>query len=109
MFAVIYRGFVFPEKEEAYTESWKVIVDYFKSERGALGSSLHKTAEGEYIAYSRWPDEETRNASWGDRRVKAPAAIDRAIVTLESCIDRSQPYDEICMDVVDDRILAWGG
>ena len=108
MFAVIYRGFVFPEKEEVYRENWKMVADYFKSERGALGSSLHKTAQGEYIAYSRWPDEETRNASWGDRRVKAPADIDRAIVALESCIDRSQPYDEICMDVVNDQILAEG-
>lgn len=26
---------------------------------GGLGSRLHKTAEGDYIAYAEWPDEET--------------------------------------------------
>lgn len=101
MFAVIYRGFFFPEKEKDYQENWHIIAEFFKKERGALGSVLHQTSSGEYIAYSRWPSKETRDASWGDNCTINPL-IDRAIALLRSCIDPSKPYEEICMNVMDD-------
>lgn len=57
MFAVIYRGYVKPNKEKEYRQLWHQIATYFVEKRGALGSCLHKTKEGLWLAYSRWPDK----------------------------------------------------
>lgn len=43
MFAVIYRGYVKPNKEKEYRQLWHQIATYFVEKRGALGSCLHKT------------------------------------------------------------------
>lgn len=64
MFAVIYRGSILPGKEDEYQQAWMLVATYFKECRGALGSCLHKSETGEWIAYSRWPDKQTRDASW---------------------------------------------
>jgi NTP pyrophosphatase (non-canonical NTP hydrolase) len=102
MFAVIYRGFVYPEREQEYLVLWRQVAQYFIAHAGALGSCLHKTEQGEYVAYSRWPDQATRDASWGVGRKVHRAEIETAAEQLKACIDRSKPYDEICMEVVDD-------
>lgn len=103
MIAVIYRGFIFPELEDEYQRLWKQIVNHFVTHCGAVGSSLHKTVQNEYIAYSRWPNYQTRDAAWGEaQHLTHPPAIEKAIQQLKKCIDLSKPYDEICMDVVED-------
>jgi len=106
MFAVIYRSFIYPDREKEYKKMWKIIADYFVKHRGAIGSTLHQTEnEGEYIAYSRWPDLKTRDASWGDNAKNDLAHnVQDAIRRLKDCIDRTKPHDEICMDVVEDFI-----
>lgn len=105
MFAVLYRGYIYPEREQEYQDMWKIVASYFINNRGAIGSVLHRTDAGEYIAYSRWPDRQTRDASWGDN---ADQAMDDhvldAIERLKACIDRDKPYDEICMDVREDLL-----
>ncbi|MBY0378140.1 MAG: hypothetical protein K2Q33_06240 [Gammaproteobacteria bacterium] len=106
MFAVIYRGFIYPERDEVYRTAWKTIADYFVQHCGALGSTLHLSVAGDYIAYSRWPNRETRDASWGDAATKPLSAeVQQAIETLKSCIDLSKPYEEIPMEVVADCFL----
>ena len=66
MFAVIYRGYLKENCENQYRTAWKIVANYFIKNRGALGSSLHKAEDGMWLAYSRWPDKKTRDASWGD-------------------------------------------
>ncbi len=105
MFAVIYRGSVYPELERDYLALWSQITEYFMTHRNAIGSCLHKTDKGEYIAYSRWPDKQTRDASWGaDANVNNEPEIAFAIEQFKKCIDRTKPFDEICMDVVQDLL-----
>ncbi|MCD6045816.1 MAG: hypothetical protein K0R48_979 [Gammaproteobacteria bacterium] len=102
MFAVIYRAFVYPHLDEEYRLHWKTIVEYFTTHCGAIGSTLHKTAAGEYIAYSRWPNRETRDRFWGDTATHAfDEDIQNVIVKLKACLDMSKPYDEIEMEVVE--------
>ncbi len=103
MYAVIYRGFVKAGCEQRYLECWRLIADYFVSFRGALGSSLHKGEDNEYIAYSRWPDRETRENSWKaePQETDLPEALQTAIQELKNCIDFSKPYSETSMDVID--------
>ena len=103
LFAVLYQGYVKQGRESEYRNAWHQIASYFIEKRGALGSSLHRTDEGLWIAYSRWPDKATRNASWpgeGAPSNKLPNEIRQAIITLKDCIERQLP--EICMEIVDD-------
>lgn len=108
IFAVIYRGYVLPGREEEYEQCWGTIAEYFVGHRGALGSCLHRTEDGEYLAYSRWPDRGTRDASWGDESEGDGLSdeIKGVIEQLKACIDESQPRDEICMEVVEDLLDA---
>ena len=107
MFAVIYRSWVFPDKEDEYKNLWQQIATYFVSERGAIGACLHKTNEGYYLAYSRWPDRATRDASWpGDKDPfdLLPTNIAQIIIDIRSHIDTSKPFPEITMDVACDLL-----
>jgi hypothetical protein len=109
MFAVIYKGFLFPGAEEEYKKLWHQLATYFIECRGALGSCLHKTIEGEWIAYSRWPDKDTRDASW-PKEGEAPSQslspeIQEIIQAIKKCIDKDKPFEEICMEIVDDLLL----
>ena len=102
MFAVIYRGFVYPHCDEEYRQLWKTIADYFITHCGAIGSTLHQTASGEYIAYSRWPNRETRDRFWGNEVTHMFSAdIQETIAKLKSCLDRTKPYDEIAMEIIE--------
>ena len=105
MFAVIYRGYVKPDREVEYQQQWRVVANYFISHRGALGSCLHQTEDRMWLAYSRWPDKKTRDASWPDSFEPFPIAIQEAIAAIKDCLDENNPLPEICMEVVDDLIL----
>ncbi len=106
MFAVIYRSCIRPELEERYQKLWNQIASYFIQHRGAIGSCLHKTEDGIWLAYSRWPDKATRDASWSsDNTVEdLPRAIKEAIMKMKDCGDQNRKLPEICMEVVDDLL-----
>jgi hypothetical protein len=76
MFAVIYRSYLIPGSETNYKKHWHKIARYFVEQRSAIGSTLHQTEEGLWVAYSRWPDKATRDASWNaicdDLKTKSP-------------------------------------
>ncbi|KTD55559.1 Modification methylase DpnIIA [Legionella santicrucis] len=108
-FAVIYRAFIKPGLEMEYQEAWRKVASYFLQYRGALGSCLHKTNEGMWLAYSRWPDKETRDASWpGDNTPSEmlPNEIKKAVITIQECIDQTQKLPEITMEVVNDLLYS---
>jgi len=109
MFAVIYRGRICHGAEETYQKLWHKIAKYFMEYRGAYGSCLHKTPDGDWIAYSRWPDKATRDASWpqdGDELSQTlHPEIKAAILALKDCIDTNYSFQEIGMEVMDDLLL----
>lgn len=106
MFAVIYRGYVKPDLEAQYQEYWKRIAYYFVTQRGALGSTLHKTSDGLWVAYSKWPDKATRDASWSSEKNTVndnfPSEIQDAIIGLKLCLDLEKSFPEICMEIVEE-------
>lgn len=106
MFAVIYRSYIKTELEESYQQLWNQVASYFIQHRGAIGSCLHKTEDGIWLAYSRWPDKATRDASWSsDNAVEdLPPTIKEAIVKMKDCGDQNRKLPEICMEVVDDLL-----
>ena len=92
MFAVIYRSYILPGQEAEYQRLWHQIATYFVEHRGAIGSCLHKSNEGYWLAYSRWPDKATRDASWpGDDAPSdvLPKNIRLAIIDIKKCADET--------------------
>jgi hypothetical protein len=59
MFVIIYRWRLHPGREAAFERAWAQLTELFKQLRGGLGSRLHRTDSGLYIAYAQWPDRET--------------------------------------------------
>ena len=109
MFAVIYRGYLKSvDDKEVYRKAWHTVAAYFVAHRGALGSCLHKTEEGMWLAYSRWPDKATRDASWPGEDVlssELPQDIRDAICVIKNCADQERQLPEICLEVVDDLLF----
>ena len=111
MFAAIYRFRLKSHQEASYIEYWNTIVDYFAEKRGAIGSCLHKSEDGLWVAYSRWPDKATRDASWpGDDapNEELPVHIRNAISRMQEIKAENEDleqYDEICLNVIVDKLL----
>lgn len=59
MFVVIYRWRVHEDRETEFEQAWAELTELYKQLRGGLGSRLHRTDEGLYVAYAQWPDRET--------------------------------------------------
>lgn len=111
MFAVIYRGYLKEGREADYRKAWNLVAEYFIQRRGALGSCLHRTPEGLWLAYSRWPDKKTRDASWPGENAPSeelPPEVRQAILIIQGCLDQDQKLPEICMEVVEDLLTAKG-
>lgn len=108
MFAAIYQSYIKPELEEEYQKLWNQIANYFIQYRGAIGSCLHKTEDGRWLAYSRWPAKTTRDASWSNDDIidDLPNNIKEAILKMKDCIDQTRKLPEICMEVVDDLFYS---
>ena len=105
MFAVIYQGYIQVGRERDYEEAWNKVARFFVDQRGAIGSCLHRTNDGLWIAYSRWPNRQTRDVSWPGENAPSsdlPQEIRTAILTLKDCLDPERKIPEICMDVITD-------
>lgn len=109
-FAVIYRSYLKPGRESDYQKAWKIVAQYFVNCRGAIGSCLHRTSDGMWVAYSRWPDQKTRDASWpGDEPSdELPQEIRDAVIMIQDCLDPDRKLPDICMEVVNDLFLNGG-
>ncbi|WP_421807528.1 antibiotic biosynthesis monooxygenase family protein [Flagellimonas sp.] len=68
MYAVIYEFKVIQSQEEAFETLWQMVTEGFMQHAGGLGSRLHKTETGVYIAYAQWPDKK----AWETAKQKLP-------------------------------------
>lgn len=111
---MIYQGYIKPEKESDYKTAWHLVASYFVEQRGALGSCLHQTEEGLWVAYSRWPNKATRDASWpGEKEPSSelPDEVRKAVITIQGCLDqerneKSGIVKEMCLNVIEDLIFS---
>jgi 8-oxo-dGTP diphosphatase len=105
MFALIYQWYVKSGKEEECREAWNQVARFFVARRGALGSSLHRTSDGLWVAYSRWPDKRTQDASWpkdgASPSAELPSEICKAVLSLKDCLDPERKIPDICMEMED--------
>lgn len=69
---------------------------------------LHRHSEGLWVAYSRWPDKATRDASWPGENAPSnelPDEVRQAIVGIKECIDPSRKIPDLALEVVHDFLL----
>lgn len=97
-FCVIYRARVAPDKEQQYIAAWSRLTRLLRSERGALGSRLHRGNDGLWYAYAQWPSAEARAAAFSLASVDPQAEADVVDSILEY-------FPEILLDPVEDQLV----
>lgn len=105
MFAIIYRAKIKEGRQKEYRECWNKIAKYFIEHRGAIGSCLHQAKGNIWIAYSRWPTQTIKDASWPSLNTTIkpndlPNDIAVTIDQMRDCFE--EEFKEECMELVDD-------
>lgn len=66
MIAVILEFEPINGMEEEFVSAWAECTEAIYENLGSLGSRLHRSTTGNFIAYAQWPDRETyeRSSQW---------------------------------------------
>ena len=107
MFVAIYQAYLKQGTEAEYQRLWQITAKYFIERRGALGSCLHKGPGGLWVAYSRWPDQATRDASWPGENAPSdelPEEVRDAIMGIKACLDTTRKIPDLELEVVEDYL-----
>ena len=86
-FCVIYRWKLVPGKEEQFRQGWEAMTVELRENAGALGSRLHRSDEGTWVAYAQWPSRE----AWEKAAVETAAADKGMQQMVEAIAQRSDP------------------
>ncbi|MGG6463674.1 antibiotic biosynthesis monooxygenase family protein [Solilutibacter silvestris] len=101
-FCVIYRARVHPDKEALYVSAWSKLTRLLRTERGALGSRLHKGNDGIWYAYAQWPSAEARRLAF-----LLPSVDPSAEQDVRDSI--SEYFPEIVLDPIEDQLVPITG
>jgi heme-degrading monooxygenase HmoA len=63
-FIVLYRWRLHPGSEASFIEAWSRVSDALRSERGSLGSRLHRGGDGLWYSYAQWPSVTARDEAF---------------------------------------------
>ena len=97
-FAVLYRWRLHDGAEESFTKAWSRISELLLSERGSLGSRLHRGPDGWWYSYAQWPSAQAREQAF------AGAALDlEASRQMREAIAESLP--ELVLESVADFMV----
>ena len=86
-FIVIYRFRVRPGREGSFRTGWSRLTEAIRRHRGGLGSRLHRSDDGLWVAYAQWPDRKT----WERAQGMEPANAEAALLMTESIEKRLPP------------------
>lgn len=69
MLSVILEFDVIEGKEHEFITAWTETTQVIYENFGSLGSRLHTSETGTYIAYAQWPDEDTyrKSGEWPEQ------------------------------------------
>ncbi|MCK2183798.1 antibiotic biosynthesis monooxygenase family protein [Halomonas getboli] len=87
-FYVLYRFKVVPGKEEAFKDGWCRMTEAIREQRGGLGSRLHYSEDGWWVAYAKWPSRQAWEAS---RRLAESPDSEAAALMAQSLQERLPP------------------
>lgn len=102
-FAVIYRWRLDPARVSEFQEAWAAMTRLIRSERGGLGSRLHRSADGCYLAYAQWPSREAwmRSRELGSPDANLSQRMQDAVIgtfddiELSACADLLIPAEMV--------------
>jgi quinol monooxygenase YgiN len=97
MFAVQYRWRLEPNTEDAFRAAWRAMTESIRAAYGTHGSRLHRTDDGELVAYAVWPSRER----W-EQAGKQPSVNAEAGAAMRACI--AQSLGATPLDVIDDLL-----
>ena len=86
-FSVIYRFKLHPGKEAAFKEGWTRLTKAIRDKRGGLGSRLHLSDDGTWVAYAQWPDRR----AWERAQKQESADAEAAQLMADSVEERLPP------------------
>lgn len=81
-FAVLYQWQIKPGKVRQFAEAWGAMSEALRAQRGALGSRLHRSEQGTWMAYAQWPSRQLYERS-GDLGPVDPDALERLLDAVE--------------------------
>jgi hypothetical protein len=97
-FAVLYRWRLHPGSEQLFIDAWSRISELFLSQRGSLGSRLHRGADGWWYSYAQWPSAEAREKAFSAEPIDPEAARQ-----MQEAIAESLP--ELILEPVSDFMV----
>ena len=97
-FCVLYRARIHPDKEANYVAAWSRLTRLIRSQRGGLGSRLHRGNDGIWYAYAQWASAEARTSAFDLPSVDPAAQADVADAIIEY-------FPEILLDPIEDQLV----
>ncbi len=97
MFIVLYQFKVKSNREQEFCQAWHAGTIGIYESRGSLGSRLHKSEDGTYIAYAQWPSAEQY-----EKNLELASDAKAALTTVQECCDSVAILQR--MTVVDDLL-----
>jgi heme-degrading monooxygenase HmoA len=98
-FSVIYRWRLHAGAEQSFIAAWSRISELLLTQRGSLGSRLHRGADGWWYSYAQWPSAEARELAFSG------APLDpEAMRQMQEAIAESTP--ELVLESVADLMVS---
>lgn len=94
-FCAIYRWRLHPGTEATFVAAWSTITRLLLTERGSLGSRLHRGPDDIWYSYTQWP-----SAAAKAEGLAQPSVDPEAWQQLRDCIAESLP--ELILEPVSD-------
>ena len=86
-FVVIYRWRLHPGSEDSFIAAWSKVSELLRSERGSLGSRLHRGPDGIWYSYAQWPSSQVRDDAFSLGSVDQQASEQMAQALAERLPD----------------------
>jgi heme-degrading monooxygenase HmoA len=99
MFVVQYRWRLLPDREDAFRAAWRAMTLAIRARDGTSGSRVHRTDDGELIAYAVWPSRQAWEAAGTQ-----PSADPEAGAAMRACIAHS--YSALPLTIIDDLLTS---
>lgn len=98
-FCVLYRWKVRPGKEEEFRRAWEIVTREIRDHAGGLGSRLHRTRDGTWVAYAQWPNREM----WETAEVATPEGKEALGILRATIEERMEP---ILLEPIADYLMS---
>ena len=98
IFCALYRWRLHPGTEQTFVEAWSRVTQLLRTERGSLGSRLHRGPDDLWYSYTQWP-----SAAAKAEGLARPSVDAEAWARMRACIAESLP--EVILEPVADFLV----